>query len=1135
MVRVMRQRTKVTLAAIGGLILVLVLAGALIVPWLIDLGPVRAAIVSQLSQRLGADVSLGGLRLSMVPLPHLEVTGVTFSIPNVVSGTVPSVYARPHLLSLIRGRIELAKLQIRGASVTVAIPPATPPAAGDHSGGASLGDSIAAVLSGITAAGSAIGPGAAVQVKDGHVELTGAGPAVALSDVNARLRLSPEQLVAELTCGSTLAKHVSLNLTVDPSRATGQAEIDIQRLQPQALRSAIPPGPWPQIQEAEMDLTAHLTATSLTAWAANVHGSLPALMVQSGGQPLSVRGVRFEAAVSADANTMKATLARLDVDAPRAHLAGYVLLDHARPLAELEVNGTDIDVAAVGAAATSLVPDMAVVHDLFDVLRGGTASTVSVRAAAPSAADLGDTVAIKGTLAGGRIHVPGIDLDLEDVSGGAVVVDNVLDGEGASGRIGNIHATAGSLRLGLTGDAPELRLEAAVQADAAELHDLLQRIVHTGPIREEISRLSDVKGSLGGKIVLTGTTHDVALFADVSQSAATGRYQGLDLPLQVTGGTVTIDPSGIAATGVTIAVGGSQFSDARIRLNQRGVASLGVDCGASRILLGEIYPRILAAGLLRGARGVPDSLTGTIVAESLSFSGPIDAPAAWQWALAGAIEELEIGSDLFREHVAVRKPLSLTGVRLSHAASTSAFAGTIAAPGGLQGVVDVVWGADDINIRNLRIRDRASDATVTLHADPRKLNATFAGRLAHTTVAALVPNPRIMAGSVSGDFRAEIPLGRPASTTIQGRLQAEGVSLPLHDNERATVERLTVDASTKRALVHAAVDMGAGGRLDVNGTVSAAPDNLVVDLTVASPRLDVESLAQSLHGENGSGRQDASTSWLPPVRGVVQIQADTLTYHDFTWKPFRASVKIGPDGTTARIANAKLCGIATPGSITLTPRGVDLAVKPSVTNASLDLALTCLFNRPDLATGTYTFGGTLTAKGEAANIATAIQGPLDFSATNGRVRRVPLIANIFSVISMATGSLENIFAIGSTTLPYNQFTVKGTLRNQILSLTEATMDGPTVKLAAEGTINLADQTVDLTVLVAPLVAASNLVARIPVIGGLSGNLVSIPVRVSGPLSKPSAVPLSPTAVSQTLTGVMKRTLSLPRRAFNWLR
>jgi hypothetical protein len=68
----------------------------------------------------------------------------------------------------------------------------------------------------------------------------------------------------------------------------------------------------------------------------------------------------------------------------------------------------------------------------------------------------------------------------------------------------------------------------------------------------------------------------------------------------------------------------------------------------------------------------------------------------------------------------------------------------------------------------------------------------------------------------------------------------------------------------------------------------------------------------------------------------------------------------------------------------------------------------------------------------------------------------------------------------------------------------------------------------MQVLASPLKTVDRLFKKIPVVSGLlGGNLISIPIRVSGDLTQPTVVPLSPTAISQEVFNILKRTIKLP--------
>jgi hypothetical protein len=93
---------------------------------------------------------------------------------------------------------------------------------------------------------------------------------------------------------------------------------------------------------------------------------------------------------------------------------------------------------------------------------------------------------------------------------------------------------------------------------------------------------------------------------------------------------------------------------------------------------------------------------------------------------------------------------------------------------------------------------------------------------------------------------------------------------------------------------------------------------------------------------------------------------------------------------------------------------------------------------------------------------------------------------------------------------------------------ECFIDGASMGIACDGEIDLAEQKINLVILVAPFKTVDRIVKKIPLISTvLGGKLVSIPFRAKGDLDDPMVIPLSPTAVGSGVLGVMQRTLKLP--------
>ena len=117
---------------------------------------------------------------------------------------------------------------------------------------------------------------------------------------------------------------------------------------------------------------------------------------------------------------------------------------------------------------------------------------------------------------------------------------------------------------------------------------------------------------------------------------------------------------------------------------------------------------------------------------------------------------------------------------------------------------------------------------------------------------------------------------------------------------------------------------------------------------------------------------------------------------------------------------------------------------------------------------------------------------------------------------------------GKEGLPYDSVDVKATLEDGKLRIDEATLEGPTVKIASRGEMDPINRRIDMTLLVAPFRTIDYIVSKIPLVRYLlSSTLIAVPVRVRGNLDNPEVIPLGPDAVGSEMIGIMKRTLELP--------
>ena len=337
---------------------------------------------------------------------------------------------------------------------------------------------------------------------------------------------------------------------------------------------------------------------------AEVDGSIPALTLRRGGNEVVLRSQRLGATLQVDGDTLRAALTQLRVEYPSLELSGGLSLSP--EMAELDMRAADVDVDSVRQVATLVAGEIPVVRAVVGVVQGGTAPQIRIHSKAASLGKLGGDQAlqIQGRLVGGRVRVPGVDLDFEDVNGDATVTGGVLVGEQVSAQLGKSQATGGRLRVGLDRNTPELHVSTRVQADAAQMAALLKRLVANDGFQREFERISDVRGTVSGNLLLDGTTSDVAVTADASAFDVSGRVQGLRPPVRIEGGHFLYDTRGIEARDVTVTAGGSRLSEVALQILPKCTRSFEAAAGASHIALGEAYPGSKCAVGCRNPSGI---------------------------------------------------------------------------------------------------------------------------------------------------------------------------------------------------------------------------------------------------------------------------------------------------------------------------------------------------------------------------------------------------------------------------------------------------------------------------------------------------------------------------------------------------
>jgi hypothetical protein len=166
--------------------------------------------------------------------------------------------------------------------------------------------------------------------------------------------------------------------------------------------------------------------------------------------------------------------------------------------------------------------------------------------------------------------------------------------------------------------------------------------------------------------------------------------------------------------------------------------------------------------------------------------------------------------------------------------------GTVTGEKGGTLTVDLSNSRAGLNVRRFSVKDRATDATLSLSVQDRIVQFAFNGRIAKTTLDRLLSIRQFPNGEVRGNFRARIVLDRPAESTAQGTLTGTNVFFPATLSLPLSFERIFLNAQNNVVAVETSLHaLGKSRRLSAHGTVGLSKNDIRLDLDLSADLLDL--------------------------------------------------------------------------------------------------------------------------------------------------------------------------------------------------------------------------------------------------------------------------------------------------------
>ncbi len=633
---------------LGLVFLVVLLMGfGFLLPYLINLEPLREKIITILSQRLDGEITYQRLDLTYFPQPHLKIQQINFLIPDKAEGAVKSVKVYPEWLSLLKGEVRIRTMSVVSPHVTLRLRRVVPKIK------EKVEPSPFKKIQEILAQASEIVPVRKVIIEDGRLHLyTEKKLLFSFADIDTELVLSSDRNKIDLTCRSNLWKKMKFNAVIALRSLKGEGHFEVKGFYPHTLLHSLLFDPPVHLREASSDLHIVFVTGGESDLKATIEASIPSLILRAKEKDVIIKRSRLKGTFSMMESRMVAVLKEWSLQEPRLILSGRFQMDPTIPSVQVEIEGRNVDILSTRKVILTLMEKSPGIQTAFGYLRGGTLPQISLKLSGKSFGDLGRTehMALRGRMTDGVIQVAlpffATPLDLREVKGEAVISNGILLTKNIEAKWENIAIQGAQLKMGLKGKEVPFHLEALIETDLSQLIPNLRRLLKEESLPKEIAEIKQLEGKARWIIALGESLSDLKVKASVQDIRLVAHYSRIPFPLMIDGGDTSYDGERISIQNIKGKVGRSTFSGLRAELKLKKEPILEIQSGECSIMLDELhsYPPLREA--LKKLIRDTTSLKGILHLSRMRMKGPIHRPKNWHFETAGHWEGLSLDAHL---------------------------------------------------------------------------------------------------------------------------------------------------------------------------------------------------------------------------------------------------------------------------------------------------------------------------------------------------------------------------------------------------------------------------------------------------------------------------------------------------------
>ena len=826
-------------------------------------------------------------------------------------------------------------------------------------------------------------PGLDYLIRDGQMDILSSAPTKPIfRKINAYLRHSNDQLHLQISCEPNIGREINMTGWLRPDEQRAKGRLHIKQFRPHLLTEVLFPESSFRIIDSGMNLAVALLVNPDNHLQADIELTEVSLRMQNDLAAAETMGGTVQASIMVSPRSAVISLSKLLFDSPRMNVSGHLFIDQIQSETGIELSATDVHLDPLRRVAEVVGKGNRSVQDVFEVLTGGWIPFVSLSGRGRSLTDLSriENLTVKGRMADGRIHIPGLNLHIEKVIGNATIKEGILHGDHLQAKLADSFGNNGEMTLGLTGTGSVFHLEIDTLADAAHLRQVLVRLVNHEKFREELERITNVQGEARGRLIIGDQLDALQVSSIISEAHIRADYGRIALPVELVGGQYELTRNSFIASNFDAKIGNS-------------------------------------------------SLNG--------ISGEWGWHPEWRYKVASMQTRIDL-KDLYR---CLRQFESLE-----------------------QAIPSISVTQGMVNLSTLVISS-GSKQKKTFHFD-----------IAGTISKALIRDKMTP---------TETHISLPKVEFSARSISSQHVEFDLAGNQ---------------------IRWG-NSQFDITGNAKMTEGDLHLDFDVDADKLTWHPIA--VMNRHRTSSAPWGTIWGQKLLGGLRINSANFSYGNWNWQSVSAEVRIARTSTAIAIRKAELCGIPFPGEIRITPLGVSFNFAPLVGDKDLESDFACFLNQDGIVTGRYSLSGSLFNPVPVPTRIRSLKGNLDLKAHSGRIHRYGILAKVMALLNLTEifrGHLPDILKDG---FAYNTIKAYGEFDEGKFILKEGVIDGASMTIIYRGTVNLIDETLNLSILVAPFKTIDAIVRKIPMLNNaLGGHLVSIPFAVTGKWSNYTVTPLT---------------------------